>query len=99
MTVTCGAEGMVQFQEVEIKEYGANFVPRVIEPSFGIDRCVMQCVAVCCGALQCCRLSSHNHSELIGALCGVLQCCCMSSSNLSELNGVCCSALQCVAVC
>lgn len=38
VTVTCGAEGMVEFEEVEIKEHGTQFVPRVIEPSFGIDR-------------------------------------------------------------
>jgi glycyl-tRNA synthetase len=36
--VSCGAGEMVQFQEVESKECGLNFKPRVIEPSFGIDR-------------------------------------------------------------
>lgn len=38
VTVECGAGTMVEFQEVESKEHGTNFVPRVIEPSFGIDR-------------------------------------------------------------
>ena len=40
VVVACGQGGMVQFQEVESVVHGANFVPRVIEPSFGIDRLV-----------------------------------------------------------
>ena len=44
VVVACGQGGMVQFQEVESVVHGANFVPRVIEPSFGIDRLVYCCL-------------------------------------------------------
>jgi len=40
MHVSCGdaGAGMVRFLEVETREHGFNFLPRVVEPSFGLDR-------------------------------------------------------------
>lgn len=38
--VSCGDAGdsMVRFLEVETREHGFSFLPRVVEPSFGLDR-------------------------------------------------------------
>jgi len=54
---------------------------------------VLQCVAVCCSAFDCCCvriLDGKEYCELqcVAVCCGVLQC-----------VAVCCSELQCVAVC
>eukprot|EP00802_Teleaulax_amphioxeia_P011969 Tamp_12007.p1 GENE.Tamp_12007~~Tamp_12007.p1 ORF type:complete len:384 (+),score=26.99 Tamp_12007:395-1546(+) len=38
VSVTCGQDAIVHFREVESTIHGTNFMPRVIEPSFGIDR-------------------------------------------------------------
>jgi len=59
---------------------------------------MFECVAVCCGVLQCvdvCFNDVNNGRSSCPVCCSVLQC----VANMLQCGVVCCSAMKCVAVC
>ena len=75
------------FSQVNIGSFAYGGIPFVVHSSTHAFHRVLQCVAVCCGALQC-----------VAVCCSVLQCVAVCCS-VSQCAAVCCSVLQCVAVC
>jgi len=58
---------------------------------------LLQCVAVCCGVMQCVvvQMNVNLHNSVC---CSVLQCVAVCCS-VWQCAAVCCSVLQCIAVC
>jgi len=74
------------FSQVNIGSFAYGGIPFVVHSSTHAFHRVLQCVAVCCGALQC-----------VAVCCSVLQCVAVCCS-MMQCDAECCSVLQCVVL-